>query len=109
MSMVKGDYPKLIDIMSDVLGSFSCGENLMRSITPEEIKEIEQEKTYAECTFGGAIFATVKNGRVIKTGPLTIPEDVRQYKIEARGKVFLLIGYLVEQGEPDAKLKKEKA
>ncbi|MFC1971285.1 molybdopterin-dependent oxidoreductase, partial [Chloroflexota bacterium] len=88
MSMVKGDYPKFIDIMSEALGSMSCGENLMRSITPEEIKEVEQEKTYAECTFGGAIFATVKNGRVIKTGPLTIPKDVRQYKIEARGKVF---------------------
>lgn len=88
MDITKNNYSGLIDIMSGVFGSFPCGEDLMRSIDPEEIEKTGQEKIYTECTFGGAIFAHVKNGRVIKTEPLTIPEDVRQYRIEARGKVF---------------------
>ncbi|MFC1846266.1 molybdopterin-dependent oxidoreductase, partial [Chloroflexota bacterium] len=68
--------------------SFESGKSLMRDITPEEIQEIEKERIVATTTFGGGIFVHVKNGRVIKTDPLTIPEDVRQYEIKARGKVF---------------------
>ncbi|GAH61416.1 unnamed protein product [marine sediment metagenome] len=88
MSVTKNDYSKLIKVMSDVFGSFSLGEDLMRSTTPKEIKEVEKEKVSVTATMGGGIFVHVKNGRVIKTDPLTIPDDVRQYEIEARGKVF---------------------
>ena len=88
MSASTSDYFKLIGVMSDVFGSFPLGDNLMESIKPEEIKESEKEKVFVACTFGGAIFVHVKNGRVIKTDPLTVPEDVSQFRIEARGKVF---------------------
>jgi len=88
MSITKNGYSKLIEVMSDVFSSFPPGDNLMRSITPKEIKEIEKEKVFVTATMGGGIFVHVKNGRVIKTDPLTIPEGVRQYEIEARGKVF---------------------
>jgi len=90
MSAVKteNDYLKLIGIISEVFGSFSPGENLLRHVEPEEIKEMEKEKVFIACTFGGAVFVHTKKGRVTSIDPLTIPEDVRQYSIEARGKVF---------------------
>ncbi len=88
MSVTKNDYSKLIDVMSDVFGSFTHGDNLMRSIKPEEIKEIEKEKVFPAFTIGGGIFVHVKNGRITKTDPFTIPDNIRQYEIKARGKVF---------------------
>ncbi len=88
MSVTKNDYSKAVSVLSDVFGSFHSGDNLMKSITPKEIKEIQKEKKIYTSTFGGGVVSTVKNGRVIKTDPLPIPEDVRQYEIKARGKVF---------------------
>ena len=35
----KDNYLKVTGLMSDVFGSFSPGDDLMRSVTPEEIKE----------------------------------------------------------------------
>ncbi len=81
-------YSKLIEAMSNVFGSFPHGGNLIKSVKPEEIQEKQKEKTVPTSTFGGGISVHVKNGRVVTVDPLTIPDDVRQYKIEARGKVF---------------------
>ncbi|MFC1901697.1 molybdopterin-dependent oxidoreductase [Chloroflexota bacterium] len=86
MSVKEKDYSRVIEVLGDVFGSFPAGDNLMRNVEPEETEE--SEKVFTACTYGGAVFIHVKNGRVIKIDPLTIPEDVRQYKIEARGKVF---------------------
>ncbi len=88
MSVTRNDYSKLIEVMSDVFGSFTHGDDLMRSIKPEEIKEIEKEKVFPAFTIGGGIFVHVKNGRITKTDPFTIPDNIRQYEIKARGKVF---------------------
>jgi molybdopterin guanine dinucleotide-containing S/N-oxide reductase-like protein len=88
MSVTENKYSKLIEVMSSVFSSFPLGDNLMRSIKTEETEELKKEKVFVTATFGGGISIHVKNGRVIKTDPLTIPEDVRQYRIEARGKVF---------------------
>lgn len=88
MISLTSKYYKNLKAMSDVFGSFSAGDNLMRKITPKEIKEREKEKSYVTSTFGGAVVVTVKNGRVIKTDPMPIPDDVPQYQIKARGKVF---------------------
>lgn len=68
MNVSENVYPRIVDVMSDVFGSFPAGDELMRSVTPEEIKESEEEKVSVACTFGGAVFVHVKNGRVIKNG-----------------------------------------
>ncbi|MDP2916315.1 MAG: molybdopterin-dependent oxidoreductase [Dehalococcoidia bacterium] len=78
----------LINAMSSAFGSLAGGDNLLRAIKTEEMKEREKERVYSECTFGGAVLAHVKYDRVVKTAPLTIPENINQYKIEAKGKVF---------------------
>ena len=76
MSVTKNSYSKLIDVLSDVFGSFPSGGSLMSSISRKEIKELEQEKSFVACTLGGALSVHVKNGRVIKIESLTIPDDV---------------------------------
>lgn len=88
MSGMNGDYVKLTDALSGAFGSLSSGDTLMRKITAKERKEIEKEKVTGAFTMGGGITVHVKNGRIVKTDPFPIPEDVNQYKIEARGKVF---------------------
>ena len=64
--MTKNAYSQVIEKMSSVFGSFSSGESLMTSISPEEIQEIAREKTFVTCTFGGGINVIVKNGRVVQ-------------------------------------------
>ena len=39
VTKAKNGYSKIIGVMSDVFGSFPNGDDLMGSITPEEIKE----------------------------------------------------------------------
>ena len=42
MNAGKSDYSGLIGTMSEAFGSFSLGDSLMTSITPEEIEEFEE-------------------------------------------------------------------
>ena len=96
--MTRNSSFKLIDVMSDVFGSFtSLGDDLMMDITPKAIRDIEKEKVFTTSTFGGGIFVHVKNGRVIKTDPLTVPEDVHQYRIECIQWQWEITPYTINQ------------
>lgn len=88
MGIKTKDYNGFLDLLGEVAGVCSTTDSLMKGITPKEIEEIKKEKTFVACTLGGAASIRVKNGRVINTEPLTVPEDVRHFKIEARGKTF---------------------
>jgi molybdopterin guanine dinucleotide-containing S/N-oxide reductase-like protein len=88
MGVTMNNSAKFIEVLSEVSGSFSAADSLMQSVTPKEIQEMGQSKSFVACTLGGAASVQVKMGRVVSTENLTIPKDVRHYKIEAHGKVF---------------------
>jgi molybdopterin guanine dinucleotide-containing S/N-oxide reductase-like protein len=47
------------------------------------------ERTYLNCTVGGAVKVTVENGKIKRVRPITLtPDDAKGWTIEARGETF---------------------